>query len=354
MRFKPAWGLLIAAIAAIPCIAAAAPAHRVTVVLSDDDTAYHETYESFRETLLQSAGPALPFEIDRITLRDGETGPDGKRGDGPLPDLVIPIGAQAAAFVRDHYPATPVYSILITRPAFAATWPRAAAPGAAARPDPPVTALYLEQPFDRQFRLIRLTLPDVSRSSVLLGRQSRGLEKELRAAARVSGISLHIVDYASYRNPVEAFREVLDRGDAVLVFPDADVITPNRAKWLLYMAYQKQVPVIGFSRALADAGALATLYTSPDQIGRQAAEQVIDIALDAIARPGQTWRLPPPAWPRYFNVAVNRAVARDFAIRIRDHQRLARALAEMEQTDTWHADHLPPGNGSPGRLQGRP
>ncbi len=333
MKSLTAWGLLLIAliVAAPSVVMAAAPAQRVLVVLSDDEAAYHETFDAFRETLLRNAGPALPLEIEHIMLRPGGE-PAGTEVNSP-PDIVIPIGAQASEFARDHYPGTPVYNILITRSAYDAIWRRALG---ARR----VSALYLEQPFDRQFRLIRLSLPDLKQASVLLGRQFRGLEGEVRAAARRSDITLHIVDYAAARNPVDAFNEALDHGEVTLVFPDAEVITPNRAKWLLYMAYQKQVPIVGFSRALADAGALAALYTAPDQIGREAAERVIDIALDAISRPGQAWRLPPPAWPKYFNIALNRAVARAFNIETRDHQRLAQSLRAAEQADTWQAEHL--------------
>jgi putative tryptophan/tyrosine transport system substrate-binding protein len=335
MRLRRTRVLLLLCIAlAMPCSAAADRAHRLIVVLGADEQAYHATWDSFRHTLLRLAGPALPFDIDVITLRDGD--PVRPDGDAAPPDLVIPVGARAARFARERFPATPAYNILITREAFTAIWPQDRQ--TAGHTAPAVSALYLEQPFDRQFRLLRLTLPAVRHASVLVGGHSRHLKPELVAAARRSNIELQIVDYASARNPVTAFSEALSLGEAVLVFPDSEVISPNHAKWLLYMAYQQQVPVIGFSGAFADAGALAALYTTPEQVGRQAAETVIDLAVDAVATPGRPWRLPAPAWPRYFNVSVNRAVARAFQIEIRDQRQLARSLMAVEGSDRWQAD----------------
>ncbi len=324
--------LLIALVT--PGGATAGQAHHLTVVLSADEQVYHATWDSFRDTLLRMAGPAIPFNIELVTLGDGQS--DRADDDGTSPDLVIPIGAQAARFAHERFPATPIFNILITREAFNAIWTQKQI--RARQKKSMASALYLDQPFDRQFRLLRIALPDIRRASVLLSKHSRYLKPELTAAARRSNLDLQIVDFTSARNPVEAFSEALELGEAVLVFPDSEVISPNHAKWLLYMAYQHQVPVIGFSQSLVDAGALAALFTSPEQVGRQAAEAVIDMAVAAIARPGRPWRLPSPDHPEYFDVAVNRAVARALDIEIRGQQQLARLLIAVEGSDRWQAD----------------
>lgn len=337
---KPHWpGMLLLFIALVtPGASAADRAHRLTVVLSADEQTYHSTWDSFRDTLLHMAGPAIPFSIELVTLNNGYS--DRSAHKGSIPDLVIPIGAQAARFAHEHYPSSPIFNILITRDAFKEIWPRDRIRARTRNREiiPAASALFLDQPFDRQFRLLHLALPDIRRASVLLGAHSRHLKSELIAAARRSNIDLQIVDFASARNAVEAFDEALELGEAVLVLPDSEVITPTHAKWLLYMAYQNQVPVIGFSQALVDAGALAALYTSPAQVGRQAAEAVIDMALASITRPGRPWRLPTPAPPDYFDVAINRAVARSFGIEMLDQQRLAHSLIAVEGADRWQAD----------------
>ncbi len=320
--------LAATAIAALPVAAEPAP-HRLTVVLSADEPAYHAAWQGFRDKLLDLAGPALPFDIKLVTLQDGAL-PHDDHGTVTSPDLVIPVGAQAALHALEHYPGTPVYSILITRDAFETI--RHGRQGDSA------SALFLDQPFDRQFRLMRLVLPAVRDVSVVLGREARLHGAELTTAARRSEIRLHVIDFEAMRTPVDAFSLALERGDAVFVLPDPEVLSPNHAKWLLYMAYQQRIPVIGFSRALTDAGALAALHTTPAQVGLQAAEQVISLALAARERPGQPWRLPPPVYPRYFEVSVNHAVARALEYEPRDQRQLARSLWSIEQLDRMQAD----------------
>lgn len=331
--------LLLAATAifSLPVLAEPMP-HRLTVVLSADEPVYHETWQGLHDKLLEFAGPALPFDIDLVILRDGAPPRSDDEATAASPDLVIPVGAQAALHAIDHYPETPSYSILITRDAFEAIRnDRQAAPA---------SALFIDQPFDRQFRLMHLVLPAVRNVSVVLGGVTRSLGGELTDAARRSEITLHVIDYEAMRSPVDAFSLALERGDAVFALPDAEVLSPNHAKWLLYMAYQQRVPVVGFSRALTEAGALAAIHTTPAQVGLQAAEQVIALALVARERPGQPWRLPPPAYPRYFEVSVNRAVARALALEPHDQRQLARSLWSIEQSARMQADQ---GRVDPGR-----
>ncbi len=330
--------LVIAAVCALPAAADPGP-HRLTVVLSADEPAYLETWQAFRDTLNDLAGPALRFDIELITLHDDKSISIRDPAAGS-PELVVPVGAQAAKYALEHYPETPAFNILITRDAFEAI--RAGDDSGKA------SALFLEQPLDRQFRLLRLTLPAVRNVSVVLGDHSRAAAAGLLAAAARSDIVLHVIDLGAARTPVDAFSAALERGDAVLAFPDPEVLSPNHAKWLLYMAYQQRKPVLGFSRALSDAGALAALFTTPEQIGRQAAQQVHDLALSARQRPDRPWRLPPPAWPRYFSVSLNRAVARALEIDTRDQRQLAQGLWSIEQSDRMQAGQERP---DPGRAR---
>lgn len=334
MRLRPyivATFLLVLALAT--GLAYADHPQRLLLVLSDDSAPYQTTYETFRDTLLRSAGPAITFEIGRVVLGD-DTTPEAAVHEF-RPDLLIPIGAAAARAVRDHLPELPAFNILITHDAHAAIRGIETKGRSAALPR--ISALYLEQPLQRQFRLINVALPEARRVSVLIGSRFGDQLDELQEAARASGITLHAVDISTPANIVDAFNDALDHGDAILAFPDAETMTPNHAKWLLYMAYQREIPVFGFSRAMVDAGAFAALITTPDLIGREAAERVLQTSLDGLARGGQAWRLPPPDYPRYFQVAVNKAVSRALDMGMRDQQQIAQSLRILEHINSWQA-----------------
>ena len=47
------------------------------------------------------------------------------------------------------------------------------------------------------------------------------------------------------------------------------------AKWILQLSYRYRVPVIAYSMAYLNGGALAAIYSSPENVGRQTADLII-------------------------------------------------------------------------------
>lgn len=319
----------------VPAGASGSPPYKILLLLSGDGTPYRLAAESFSRTLLKSAGRAVPFEISRRTLPPEDT--DALRADAVSRndyDLIIPIGTSAAQVLKTAPGKGAILNILTTRDAFEAIW----------KIDPdqdagPVSAIYLEQPIARQVRFIQLALPRHRRCGVILGKRSLHLVEALEAAAENSRLRLRAMDISATSKPIDGIKGVLGTNDVILAIPDADALTPNVAKWLLYMAYQKEIPVIGFSKAFVDAGALGAVYTDPEQIGRQAAEIVLRAALVARNRGSDRWSLPAPQYPEYFNIAINDSVARSLKLRVQTGQYLAQSLIQLEQAETWRAQN---------------
>lgn len=312
----------------------AAVPFRIIVVLSDDSAPYYETSDRFRETIERTTGHAVPVEFETVILgrEESEAPPDG-----PDPDLVVPVGTRAARTVKDWGGAYPVYNILITREVFGSVYPD----HASTRPmdGRRVSAVFLEQPLHRQFYFIRLVLPRLKHCGVLLSERPHRLITEMNAASAATDIELDVVRFDGSRKPVDSFRHVIESNEGILALPDSRVLSPNRAKWLLYMAYQHRVPVIGFSRAIVDAGALGAVYSTPAQIGRQAAENIIQILLEVRGQRDVVWRLPEPRYPRYFEIAINHAVARSLSIDVKENQSIVQALTTLEQSKKWRAHY---------------
>ncbi|HKJ76456.1 MAG TPA: ABC transporter substrate binding protein, partial [Gammaproteobacteria bacterium] len=156
----------------------------------------------------------------------------------------------------------------------------------------------------------------------LLGASSAYPESHLRAAAEAAGLRLRVVRVTGEEEPVAAMKALLGDVDVVLAVPDAQVLTPNRAKWLLYMAYRRNTPVVGFSEPYVEAGALAALHATPRQVGRQAAER--------LARLKDHPSLGPPAFSRYFSITLNRFTARSLGIRLPEEVHLRRVVTDVE------------------------
>ncbi|MDO9189477.1 MAG: ABC transporter substrate binding protein, partial [Sulfurimicrobium sp.] len=119
---------------------------------------------------------------------------------------------------------------------------------------------------------------------------------------------------------------VLADSDVLLAVPDPLVFNKGTVQSLLLTTYRYQDPVIGFSHAYVKAGALASVHTMPEQVGRQAA----DVILRTLgSRPA--W-LPPPENPKYFSVSVNYQVARSLGLSIGDETVLLQKLKRASES----------------------
>ena len=116
-------------------------------------------------------------------------------------------------------------------------------------------------------------------------------------------------EYALLKHTGETFTAWPENGDVdiLLATPDAAVWQPSSAKWLLYLAYQQGKPVVGFSEALTRAGTIASVYSEPEQIGRQIAE-----AIKAFSEGRVDWQK--NTGPKYYQHSVNESIANSLGI----------------------------------------
>ncbi len=279
-------GSVCVCLAIVPAQAMAA---RVAVVLSNDATPYQEVYQVIRAYLDDTPQEAVRLYADDLTpaaLNDAR--------------LVVAVGVEAADTLTALPEQPPVLAILVPR----AWYLKAghARPATASRRK--LSTIYLDQPFERQARLIRLALPDVRRVGVLLSVEQSSVVNELDDALRAQGLSLVHATLTPNERLITPLETVLSEADLLLALPDPLVFNRNTAQSLFLTSYRYRDPVLGYSRSLTRAGALLSLHSSPAQIGRQAAEW-IDRAIQ-----GAAVLLPPPAYPSYFSISVNDQVAR--------------------------------------------
>ena len=90
---------------------------------------------------------------------------------------------------------------------------------------------------------------------------------------------------------------------------------------LLHATYRFQRPMIGYSQAFVDAGALAALYATPTQIARQIAEMI-----RSRSRPTASI-----IFPSQFTVAYNRQTARALGLDLPGESTVLRAMRKGMQ-----------------------
>lgn len=274
-----------------------------------------------QEALLAAMRSAIGDErTGRIELRVGTVVEYARlaAARGPAPQLVVTVGVSACKAVLEVSPPAAVLCAFLPRASYdALRGPQRS--GGAAR----TTALYVDQPAPRQLRLLRLALPQARQVGIVLGPDSRREETRLREAAAVAGIGLDAERIHAEHELVPAVRRVLERADALLAVPDRLVFNRHTAQNVLLAAWRRGKPVMGYSGAYVDAGALLAVFSTPEQVGRQLGETVAALAAAPQA-------LPEPQYPRYYSVSVNARAARSLGLRLPPPEWLAQRLAEVE------------------------
>ena len=265
----------------------------IWVALSAPEGAYQETAIALRNELARQPPGALEWLVAPWQELERHQ---------PVPDYVVAVGTAAwmGAVGRfgDAERAPVILATLLPRASFER--------GLAAKPRPRnMSAVVLDHPATRQAQLVRLALPDAQVVGLLLGPESRALGPAFRNALTGVGMSVVVADGGEL-GVSAALQSLLERSDLMLAIPDPTIFNNQTIAGILSSGYRRRVPLIGFSPAYVKAGALLALYSTPQQVGRAAAEAL----REALAgRP-----LPAPHAPREFAVMVNQGVARSLGL----------------------------------------
>lgn len=284
-------------------------APEVAVVLSEESPAHREVAETIRAELGRGAGTPATVKIVLASAFDSLP-----RGDL---QAVVAVGAKAARAAADEK-RLPVLNTLVPR----RTFERIAAEKGRTGDPRRFSAVFLDQPPTRQLELIRLALPDATRVALLLGAESEPLYAALQAAAIERRLRTSAQKAGTEGELYPALQQLLGEADVLLALPDPVVFNSSTIPNILLTTYRYHLPMIGLSAAYVRAGAVLALYSTPAQIGSQAA----DMLRGALA----TGQLPPPQHPRQFTISTNPHVARSLGLAIEDAAALEQKLRQAE------------------------
>lgn len=278
---------------------ALAEAFEITLVSSGDSAIYDRVAKAFESALerlcgVQTGAACRKVNVIRSTLEEAETLPDGQ-------GLVVTIGSGTARRLAREPLKRPVVHTLLPE----AAYQQLKADSRIERH----TALFLEQPLERQLKLAELLAPGDSHIGVLLGPTNHALETLFRDHFN-SGHAQQI-EIEQVTDPDEIgfkLNRLLKRSDLLLALPEPSVYNRGTVRTILLSTYHRKRPVIGYSASYVKAGALAAVYSTPQQIGECTASMVKEY----LASENET--LPPPRHPRQFSVDINTRVAESLGI----------------------------------------
>lgn len=274
--------IMLVLLSAMSCVRAEPPL-RVVLVLSDTSEVYREVAQAFETSL-----------TGRFSLRTYLLGEPDLASWPAEAALMVTVGAKAtrAAGARLEE-AGPVLALLV---------PRDLAPLAERG-----SAVYVDQPPERYLAFVRMVMPKARKVGVLVsGEGSLGMRVYAATAAR-QGLELVVGTAANRLEVPRVLQGILAEVDVLMLIPDTEVVNEYTVRQILIASYRQKIPVIGFSRGLAHAGAVASLVSSPSAIGRQGA------ALAKQWNPA-TGALPPAAYADDYEMIFNRQVARSLDV----------------------------------------
>ncbi len=279
------------------CICAVTGAHAaasVVIVSSERSPAYMEAAEALVGELERGGLPRV--DVLQLTAQEWSTA-------GPLsPKLFIALGTEAAHALAQSVHAAPVLCTLLPRSSFERILQISGRKSSAQ-----FSALYLDQPLNRQLELIRLALPAARRLGVLWGPESYVHASALKDLAQASGLELEEATVGRDESLFSSLKRVLERADLLLAVADPQLYNSSSIQNILLASFRAKVPLVAFSPAYVRAGALFALYVTPTQIGRQAA------VMARLVLQGKTLPVN-PVYSQDFSVAVNEHVARSLGL----------------------------------------
>ncbi len=240
---------------------------------------------------------------------------------------VVAVGSKASEHALRRFPDEDVLSLLMP----AAAWDELCSrlPGTGRR-----AAVVIDQPLQRSVALAKLLVPSAKRVGAVFGSVSVASKPLLYDAVQRSGMELIYADLSIDDNPVGVLSPLVQQADLLITVADRAVFNKSVAKWLLYLSFRQKVPVIGFSQSYAKAGALAAVYSSPDNIGHHGAELLAFLLTseEGAAMQAQKWRT---YFPKYYTLEVNREVARALNITVPTMNSLYQEFQSLLESMRW-------------------
>ena len=211
-------------------------------------------------------------------------------------DLVIAVGMKATELAAANSNA-PVLGVMLPKAAYEALLERHAPQKTPKR----VSAIYLDQSWDRQLKFIQAALPRHSIVGILYSPNTSIVLPRLP-----QGISINAKSVRSAETLFSALEHILESSDVLLVVPDSEIYSSSNVRNILLASYRQKVPMVGISQAYVNAGALCAIFSTPEQLAWETATAIIAFIKDR--------QLPEPRYPALFSIGINQQVANSLGI----------------------------------------
>jgi ABC-type uncharacterized transport system substrate-binding protein len=165
-----------------------------------------------------------------------------------------------------------------------------------------------------------LVIPKAKRIGVLIGNSNGNNTDSIKSYINRNNLVPNIVTLDDTKKIGFALKSINKASDVLLALADPQIYNQNTIKHIFLNTYRHKIPIIGFSESYVKAGALAAVYTKPQQVGKQIGKILTDLNSD------KRVKLPSSSYPDYFSVAINYSVAKSLGIKVMSEEEIAGAL----------------------------
>ena len=279
--------------------------HHLVFIYSPDSTLQSNIAQTLSETLINKDTNIV------VTTAIAE---DKKSTANKKPDLIIAIGFTGIQSANKYYPET--------NKLFISTDPGKYRPDISS--DRKNAVLYMSQPYCRQIQFIKL-INQRWKTIGFLNSQVKPVETRLlQQCANKYNIKTYEVNTTGVKNLTNEIKDALNHSDILLALPDKNIYNSKTVKNILLTSYRYRKPVIAFSRNFVNAGALASIYSTTEQISKSASsliEQYIsnDYRFEKIIN-----------HPQSFDISINRQVFKALNINVPDIGKLKQTIENSD------------------------
>jgi hypothetical protein len=133
----------------------------------------------------------------------------------------------------------------------------------------------INQPIKNLLKTAEKTVKTQHKKNILfiISEKNTSTIKELESIEGSKNVKLILIK--ENENAAKLLEPELTNAAAIVAIYDPTIWSGNSARWILQQAYTYKVPVIGYSKAFLKAGAMASAYSSADQVIQETNKQVI-------------------------------------------------------------------------------
>lgn len=274
---------------AIVLLATFAHAEKLNVHLILGDSTPHQQFSD-------ALNKALAANNANVTVISARVGEKFQPVGNTKIDLTIAVGMKATEFAIASSDSS-LLSVMINRSVYETLREKRPSP----RLPKEMSAIYLDQPWDRQLNFIHAALPKHNVVGLLYSPDAHIVLPHPPA-----GMSVNTRPVRSIETFYSTLENILDNSDVLLATPDNEIYSSHNLRNILLTSYRYKVPLIGISQAFVKAGALCAIFSTPEQLALQTAEMIVLFANDRL--------LPEPQYPGLFSIEVNQQVAHSLGI----------------------------------------